>query len=73
MSVKKRKYSLTIISDEKDIPFFRSSCSCISCSEMHNSQMEWESFTPKTFLQNRMKKVVSKIEHDIKRKEKKSK
>jgi hypothetical protein len=58
----KRNYSLTVVSDEKTEQFSVSKCDCDKCKSMHLSQIEWDIFKPKTQLQKRMKKVISKIE-----------
>lgn len=61
MSDKKRKL---IIDTKDEVPFTRSLCSCEVCTDMNNQNDNWEkiSANPKTQLQKRMKKVISKIE-----------
>lgn len=64
----KRKYTVKVIPDEEGEAFSRSSCTCETCISMHISQLEWDTFKPKTHLQQQMKSIVSKIENDIKSK-----
>tara|TARA_B100001996_G_scaffold283152_1_gene223448 strand:+ start:527 stop:772 length:246 start_codon:yes stop_codon:yes gene_type:complete len=60
-----KEYSVTVVPDREAEPFSTSLCNCDICRSMHNAQIEWDSFQPKTRLQSRMKDVVSKIEADI--------
>ena len=57
----KRKYSVTVVPNEEE-KFTSSKCKCDACRSMHLSQLEWETFVPKTKLQTRMKNVINKIE-----------
>ena len=58
------KYSVTVIPDSSNVEHFTiSSCNCRKCRLMHLTQMEWDTFTPRTRLQERMKKVVERIEN----------
>jgi hypothetical protein len=66
METRKRKYLVTIISDEEGEDFSPSSCGCLSCLLMHSSNAEWDTFVPTTVLQKKMKAVVKKLERDIK-------
>ena len=47
--------------------FTPSMCNCLECTRMEMASREWDSFTPKTALQRRMKNVVSNIELTIKK------
>ena len=72
MDTKKvRRYSVTTVPDEACEEFTRSSCDCKTCVRMHLSILEWNTFVPKTALQKSMKKVVAKIEKDVRRRKKK--
>mgnify|MGYP001340934119 CR=1 FL=1 len=57
----KRKYSVTVVPNE-DEHFSSSKCKCEICRNMHLSQLEWETFVPKTQLQKRMKNIINKLE-----------
>jgi allantoicase len=61
----KRKYSVTVIPDNDAEQFSPSACNCEKCKEIHLSQLDWETFVPKTKLQLRMKHVIAKLEKDI--------
>lgn len=67
MNTKKRKREreFTTVPDGESNRFTKSSCNCDSCTNMHNSVKEWNTFTPKTSLQTRMLKVVAKIENSL--------
>ena len=54
-----RAYS---VPDSKDEEFTSSNCDCSSCKKMHDSQVEWDSFTPRTNIQRRMKEAIARIE-----------
>ena len=58
----KRKYSVTITPDIEGEKFTPSECNCDTCKSMHMAQVEWDTFTPKTELQFRMKEVVNKLD-----------
>ena len=58
----KRTYSITVISDEEGEVFSPSSCTCMECVSIHTAQMEWDTFTPETQLQKRMKMTIANIE-----------
>lgn len=58
----KHKYSVSVIPDKEGEKFTSSSCKCKDCMLMHTSQLEWETFIPKTQLQKRMYSIISKIE-----------
>ena len=45
--------------------FTRSECDCDICKSMHIAQLEWDTFTPKTKLQFKMKKVVQSIQDKL--------
>jgi len=64
----KKKYTITITSDNEEESFSTSSCTCKECELMHSAQSEWDTFVPKTNMQKRMLNIVSKIEKDIKNK-----
>ena len=57
-----KKYSVKVTPDSKEEQFTESSCNCNECRLMHMAQLEWDTFTPRTNLQQEMKKVVSRIE-----------
>lgn len=61
------KYSVTIVPDHEGEPFSESVCRCEICLSMHLANIEWDNFAPQTALQRNMKKVVSKIESDIRK------
>ena len=42
--------------------FVQSHCICEFCTSTHNTINVWDSYTPKTNLQKRMLKVISRIE-----------
>lgn len=65
MNTKKRKREFTTVPDGESNRFTKSCCDCDSCTNMHNSVKEWNTFTPKTALQTRMLKVVAKIENSL--------
>lgn len=62
----KQKYSFTVIPDEESEMFTPSSCNCEACAAMHKSQLEWDTFTPRTHLQRGMKEVIARLEARIK-------
>lgn len=68
----KRKYLVTVIPDNEAEQFSTSSCNCRECTLMHITQMEWDSFIPETKLQHRMKKVITDIELNIKKNQRKN-
>ena len=57
----KQKYSFTVIPDEEGESFTPSSCDCKACTTMHATQLEWDTFTPRTHLQRGMKEVIARI------------
>lgn len=61
----KRKYSVSVIPDDDVETFSKSLCSCKNCTLMHISQTEWDTFTPETKLQKRMKATIDSIENKI--------
>lgn len=73
MDTKKRKYSVTIVPETDEEKFTRSECQCVHCFLMHVSVAEWDTFKPKNKLQRNMKKIVAKIESQIKKKSKRVK
>jgi len=60
-----------IITEDKD-DFVESECACNVCQSMNEVDEEWDSFTPKTNLQKRMKDVIARIETREKKKRKKN-
>ena len=60
-----------IITEDKD-DFMESECACKVCQSMNDVDEEWDSFTPKTNLQKRMKDVIARIETREKKKRKKN-
>ena len=62
------KYSVTVTPDVEGEKFTPSLCNCNACRSMHMAQLEWDTFTPTTELQFRMKEVVSKLENTRKKK-----
>ena len=58
-----------IITEDKD-DFVESECACNVCQSMNDVDEEWDSFTPQTNLQKRMKDVIGKIETREKKKRK---
>lgn len=66
-----KTYSVTILPDTQTENFTLSLCKCDVCERIHAAQIEWETFTPKTQLQKRMKSSIYKIEKKIKKKIKK--
>lgn len=73
MNADERKYSVTVVPEKDEEVFTRSECKCMQCLLMHAAVEEWETFVPETKLQESMLKIVSKLEKDIKRNEKKRK
>ena len=67
----KREYSVTITPDIEGEKFTHSDCNCDICKSMHIAQVEWDTFTPKTKLQFRMKEVINKL--DLPKNKKKAK
>jgi hypothetical protein len=61
----KREYTFTVIPDKETEKFTVSNCSCEICKSMNNTQIEWDSFSPKTNLQKRMKKTIKVLEKKI--------
>lgn len=53
---------MDFIQENETVNFTESQCTCLSCLQMKVSVLEWDTFTPKTALQKRMKDVVKKIE-----------
>jgi hypothetical protein len=71
MSVRNKR-NVLIIPDNESEQFTQSSCECTECKSIHFSIEEWDTFESSTAVQRGMKRIVSKIEKDIKeRKEKK--
>jgi len=60
-----KEYSVTVTPDSKDEKFTTSICDCEKCKRMHMSQIEWDTFTPRTHLQRGMKEVIARIEARI--------
>ena len=58
-----------IITEDKD-DFTESECVCKVCKSMNDTGKEWDSFTPQTNLQKRMKDVIEKIENREKKRRK---
>ena len=58
-----------IITEDKD-DFTESACSCKVCQSMNDVDEEWDSFTPETNLQKRMKDGIARIETREKKKRK---
>ncbi len=58
-----------IITKDKD-DFTESECVCKVCQSMNDVDEEWDSFTPQTNLQKRMKDVIARIETREKKKRK---
>lgn len=58
-----------IITEDKD-DFTESECECNVCQSMNDVDEEWDSFTPETNLQKRMKDVITRIETREKKKRK---
>lgn len=58
----KKKYSVTVTPDKEGENFSPSFCSCNACKSMHIAQIEWDTFTPNTGLQIRMKEIIEKLE-----------
>lgn len=69
MSIK-RKYKVTVVPDDEGEKFTPSLCNCNACRSMHIAQLEWDTFTPTTELQFRMKEVVQKLEQKNSKKSK---
>lgn len=67
---KKKSSKVTKIDSEGET-FTRSECDCDICKSMHIAQVEWDTFTPKTKLQFRMKEVINKL--DLPKNKKKAK
>jgi hypothetical protein len=60
----KRKYSVTVTPDQEGEKFSPSVCNCRVCKDMHVAQIEWDTFTPDTGLQKRMKEIIEKLEKE---------
>jgi hypothetical protein len=70
MTQKRKRYSLKIIPDKDVEKFSRSTCTCKTCKAMHLSELselEWDTFVPKTHLQKRMFKAIKNIEKKYKK------
>ena len=57
---------LIIVEEEKqEDKFTTSSCTCPTCVGTHIAVIEWNLFIPRNKLQRNMKRVVARIEEDI--------
>ena len=61
-----------VIITEDKADFVEWECACNVCQSMNDVDEEWDSFTPKTNLQKRMKDVIARIETREKKKRKKN-
>jgi hypothetical protein len=57
-----KQYSVTVTPDREGEEFSPSTCICRECEQMRMAQSEWDTFTPRTHLQRKMKAVIARIE-----------